>query len=81
MHPALRKGPLFTKKNNFPLYLHKTPPFSTFFLQKITPYFLLFLTKNTPQFPLFTNPPISFPTYGPAPTAKNREFSSCDREL
>ena len=37
MHPALRKGPLFTKH----------PPFSTFFT-KTTPRFPLFLTKTPP---------------------------------
>ena len=32
MHPALRKGPFFYKKNtpDYPLFLTKTPPFSTF---------------------------------------------------
>ena len=35
MHPALGKGPLFTKHPHFPLS-YITPPFSTF-LQKNTP--------------------------------------------
>jgi len=50
MHPALRKGPLFTKKTphvfhflqehlHFPLFFNKTPPFSTF-LQKAPPHFI-----------------------------------------
>jgi len=40
MHPALRKGPLFYKKNTPPIFhfFYKTPPIFTFF------------TKTHPQF-------------------------------
>ena len=64
MHPALRKGPLFTKKpilhffykKNIPMFHFFTKPFSTF-LQKNTPaIFHFFLEKN---------PAILFPAYGP----------------
>ena len=42
MHPALRKGPLFTKH----------PQFSTFFTKKNN--FCIFFTKNTPiSFPAY----------------------------
>ena len=56
MHPALRNGPLFYKKNT---------PFSTFFT-KTTPYISTFCSK-TPPFSTFLQkaPPISFPAYGP----------------
>ena len=57
MHPALRKGPLFTKK---------TPPIFHF-LTKNIPIFH-FSNKNNP--PIFhfcykNTPSISFPAYGP----------------
>jgi len=57
MHPALRKGQLFTKKNTHPIF--------HFFTKKTTPIFHFF-TKH-PYFPLFLqkSPPISFPAYGP----------------
>ena len=42
MHPALKKSPLFTKKN--------TSAFSTFYKKNPFP---LFFTKNTPYFPVF----------------------------
>jgi len=65
MHPALRKGQLFTKKHtpHFPLFYKKQRPFSTF-LQN-TPIFH-FLQKNIPISTFFTKiTPISFPAYGP----------------
>ena len=35
MHPALRKGPLFTKKHSrFSTFFYKTPPISHFFYKK-----------------------------------------------
>ena len=55
MHPALGKGPLFTKHPHFPLS-YITPPIFHFFYKK-HPHFPLFYKKNTP--------PISFPAYGP----------------
>jgi len=51
MHPALRKGPLFTKKHtpHFPLFYTKnTPHFPLFY--KNTPHFPLFFTKKHPPF-------------------------------
>ena len=51
MHLALRKGPLF---------LQKTPPFSTFFTNPFAIFYnpiFHFLRKHPP--------PISFPAYGP----------------
>ena len=55
MHPALRKGPLFTKKpilhffykKNIPMFHFFTKPFSTFFTKKTPPPFSIFFTKNT----------------------------------
>jgi len=57
MHPALRKGQLFTKKTH--------TPFSTFY-KKNNAHFPLFY--KTPLFSTFfykNHPPISFPAYGP----------------
>jgi len=50
MHPALRKGPLFTKKH---------PAFSTFL--QLPPFFTFCITKNTPIFHIFyLTPPFHF---------------------
>jgi len=53
MHPALRKSPLFLQKNTpyFPLFLQRTPPFSTF----LQPPFSIFCKQHL----------MSFPAYGP----------------
>ena len=51
MHPALRKGQLFTKKNTHPIFhffTKKTTPIFHFFTKH--PYFPLFFTKITPHF-------------------------------
>jgi len=59
MHPALMKGPLFTKKNtppHFPLFQQKTSPIFHFSNKNNLPIFHFF-TKNTPS--------ISFPDFGP----------------
>jgi len=59
MHRALRKGPLF----------YKYAPVFHFFLPKNTPIFHFFLQK-TPRFSTFLQTPhISFPAYGPEPSA------------
>ena len=88
MHPALRKGPLFTKKNIFHFFLQKKHlPFSTFlqspiflFLQKNTPPFSTFL-QNNPIFHFFTKktPPLHFvPTALPVyPAASVSPRISC----
>ena len=47
MHTALRKGPLFTKKNPFSTFLQNTP-FSTFY--KNTPIYHFFTKKTPPHF-------------------------------
>ena len=57
MHPALRKGPLFT-----------TPPiFHFFYNKKHLPPIFHFSTKQPPFFYFFykKHPPILFPAYGP----------------
>jgi len=46
MHPALKKGPLFTKKHICIFHFFTKKPFPLFFT-KNTPYFPVFLQKNT----------------------------------
>ena len=69
MHPALRKGPLFTKSSPFFTFFQKHPQLFTFY-EKHLPFFT-FLQK-TPPF-------ISFPAYRPDMHATNACNSSGDK--
>jgi len=49
MHPALKKGPLFTKKHICIFHFFYKKTHFHFFLQKTPPIFQFFFTKKTPS--------------------------------
>ena len=70
MHPALKKGPLFYKRNLFSTFFYKKHPHFPRFYKK-HPHFPLFY--KTPPFSHFykKHPLISFPAYRPGSTVHN----------